>query len=309
MGNIIEASEELTEHVMPKEIVNNKLNKLILACRAEMEDNFQKDCPYCRGKNPQCGYFNSFFEDTAGPDPESKAQTEAASNQEEKLAPYLEEIRGVLAGQVISVKAGLIEYDLDLGANLSFAKRYLDLYSPYPELPFLSDLGNRLGFYSGLVEEAPKQGIQCLIPFPSILIRSGKIDFTEITEESRAEITNWFRAVLNDLDQGEAGELYLGLDLIPLDPADDVWGNIDPANSGEKQAYFAEILDIQSYLKLQKYIYQRLSDLEERMLIQPEAKKPEDGYPCSDLRRVHDELRRELTEIADAVREKVIKRS
>lgn len=307
MEEIIETSAESTETSYPKTITYNKLNKLIIARRREIENNFQKDCPYCRGENPQCNYFIPFVAQTALS--ESSAETAAAdSDQVVEDQTFLEGIRRALAGQVITVKAGLIEYDFDLGANLDLAKRYLDLYGSYPELPFLSDLGNRLGFYPKPLEDAVNEGLQPLMPFPSILIRSERIDFAELTDESRAEIVNWFRAVLNDLDQSDSEKLYLGLELVPLDPDADPWGTIGSGNKEEERAYFAEIFDVHSYLRLEKYIFQRLSNIEERILIQLEMRKPgEKEYPCSDLNRIHTEIRQELAELVESVRLKIAK--
>lgn len=307
MEESIEAPAESTETSYPKAITYNKLNKLLIANRREIENNFQKDCPYCRGENLQCNYFIPFVAETAL----SESSAEAAATDSDRFVKdqtFLEEIRRALAGQIITVKAGLIEYDFDLGINLDLAKRYLDLYGSYPELPFLSDLGNRLGFYPKPEEEAVNGGLQHLIPFPSILIRSERIDFAELTDESRAEIVNWFRAVLNDLDQSDSEKLYLGLELVPLAPDADPWGNIGSGIKGGERAYFAEIFDIHFYLRLEKYIFQRLSNIEERILIQLEMRKPgEKEYPCSDLNRIHTELRQELAEIVETVRLKIAK--
>lgn len=290
----MEPSMEQVESLKPKAIVYNKLNKLIIAHRKEAKANFQKDCPYCGGENPQCKYFNLFMNETVASKSLAKAIVE--------VQIPLEEIRQALAGQVITVKAGLIEYDLDLGAKLSLAKRYLNLYAAYPELPFLRDIGNRLGFYPKSIDEATELNLQYLILFPSLLIWSDQLDFSELTDESRAEICNWFRAVLNDLDQSETERLYLGLELIPLHPATDPWGNIVSGNPRGKQHYFAEIVDLQLYLRLEKYIFQRLSDIEERILIELELRKPgEKEYSCSGLDEIHTKLRQEFTEIVETV--------
>lgn len=295
----IRPTTEQVEKLYPKTIVYNKLNKLIIARRREMENNFQKDCPFCRGEDPGCNYFSPFLAETAII--ESSSQRTADSQWVAEAQTFLEKIRGALAGQVITVKASLIEYDFDLGANLSLAKRYLNLYAAYPELPFLSDLGNRLGFYPRPIGENSDQDIQSWIPFPSLLIRSAQFDFGELTKESCAELTNWYRTVLND--QSETGQLYLGLQLIPIDPDDDPWGNIIPENTGEKTPYFAEIVDIRSYLRLEKYIFQRLSDIEERILSRQAMNKPgESEYPCSNLEQLHKELRHEYTEIVETVK-------
>lgn len=305
MEELIEVSAKSTSY--PEVITYNKLNKLIIARRQEVDAGFQKDCPYCRGENPQCNYYIPFIAETALS--KSSAEVAAADSDQVVKAPtFLEEIRGALAGQVITVKAGLIEHDFDLAINLDLAKRYLDLYGSYPELPFLSDLGNRLGFYPKPMEEAVNGSLQPLIPFPSILIRSERIDFAELTDESRAEIVNWFRAVLNDLDQSDSEKLYLGLGLVPIDPDADPWGNIGSGNKEGERAYFAEIFDIHSYLRLEKYIFQRLSNIEERILIQLEMRKPgQKEYPCSDLNRIHTEIRQELAEIIETVRLKIAK--
>ena len=91
MEELIEVSAESTETSFPKVITYNKLNKLLIANRREIENNFQKDCPYFQGENPQCNYYIPFVAETA----RSESSAEAAatdSDQVVKAPTFLEEI-------------------------------------------------------------------------------------------------------------------------------------------------------------------------------------------------------------------------
>ncbi|WP_152344619.1 hypothetical protein, partial [Mycobacterium tuberculosis] len=231
-----------------------RLNAALRRQREKMTQLRRQDnpCPFCEGRNRQCGFLAWTTEESDGPAMiragigETLAVLNDAWDGDAGRVEILTALRKALQGQIVRLTIDGVDEEIDLGGHLQLAGRRLCLGPSGSELPLLEAV---LGAAAGPV-----------IIIPALVLQTRQPDLMRLDRAAQSEILAAIRPALDE----EVPGLVLGWTVVVLrDGAVTEWTGETGFEAGIP--YGVELTDPRRFYHCQEVIDRHWADVEEAL--------------------------------------------